>query len=436
LTAPARAEVRAVVRYRDNARMVTFDNVGLARAVEALQAEDPPYECGPDLDAPPGRYVVRSRSAQREGRTAYWYICLDPERGTPVAAHNCRARAANPRNDIQCRHMAAAWLAWKAERDEQDPWLRRVRMSESTALVPAEEQRALTPYYLPNERDIKDTLALATTLMTTRGSVIPAALDTAAKVAAVVIAGRELGFDPMTSMRRLYLVNGQTQLDGQGIVAKIQAAGGDVVYHETTDAVADVEVLRPGRAPVRVRYTMEQAIKAGSTKNKYGEKETWRAHPGDMLIWKAVTRAGKRGAADLINALESAMVRVDDLGDYTGRVGLAEVREQLPTALTDGGVDTETGEIAAPSEPVPPDDVIDAEATVGSQEPVEPPDDHEAPPVAGWESVAYADAQANKSHYFKELSAFQKALGRRLMPDGYEDLRLGEICAQSIERSK
>lgn len=68
-----------------------------------------------------------------------------------------------------------------------------------------------------------------------------------------------------------------------------------------------------------------------------------------------------------------------------------------------------------------------------------------APPVAetastgagtppDWRSVDYADAHANKAQYFKELSAFQKALGRRAKPDGYEDMTLGEIVRQAAQQ--
>ena len=449
MAAHARAEVRSIVRYGHGARWNEIEDVGLERAVEALQQENPPYECGPDLDAPPGRYIVRSRSEQREGRTAYWYIVLDPERGTPVAAHNCPLRAAYPK--AQCRHMAAAWLCWKAERDRDNPdnFLRRLQMSESTALAPYEERQALTPYYLPNERDIKDTLALAEVLLSERaaGQTIPATLDTPAKAAAVILAGRELGFDPMTSFRRFYIVNGQTQLDAQGIVALVQRAGGDIVYHETTDTVADVEIVRPGRASVRVRYTMEQAVKAGSTKNKYGDKAVWTSHPADMLIWKAVTRAGKRGAADLINAIEGAMVRLDDIADYAPeRRGTLE---DMPAALIteDHGEqeppDVTEAEYREGDEPCPESAPADTEPKTTPTTSAPPPttaghpeagsgSGNSAPATTtaegeSWRSVAYADAMANKAHYFKELSDFQKALGRKAKPDGYEDMSLGAI---------
>jgi hypothetical protein len=433
----AAEQVRTVVRYAHGAKLVTFDNVGLARAVESLQTEDPPYECGPDLDAPPGRYIVRSRSAQLEGRTAYWYICLDAERGTPVAAHNCPARAANPRANIQCRHFAAAWLCWKAEQDERDPWLRKVRsMSESTALAPYEgQQRALQPY-VPTREEVGNMLALAKVLMETKGAAIPYTLDSPQKVAAVIMAGRELGFEPMAALKNLYIVNGMTQPNAQAIAALIQRAGGDIVYHEMTAERCTAELVRPGRPPLKVTYTHEQATKAGLTKKQrrrakdgsfYETDGPWQLFPEDMLVWKAVTRLGRRGAADIINGLESSMIRLADVGDLTPHD--ADFRDV--TNASEGqaalAVDRETGEVL---EDVAwggsdwPEDV--AEEAVQSEPP--PPD--ASPPAGDWRDVNYADAHADKGRFFRELSSYQKAIrgAGGTVPEAAGSMTLGEVA--------
>jgi len=365
--------------------------------------------------------------------------------------------------------MAAAWLAWKADHDENDTWLRRVHMSESTALATVGEQRALTPYYLPTERDMKDTMALATTLMTTRGAAIPEALDTPAKVAAVVLAGRELGFDPMTSLRRLYIVDGQTQLDAQGITAKIQEAGGDLIFHCDCETCADVELVYPGRSNKRVKYTLALAVKAGTTggTRKDGSKWTkpaWRNHPADMLVWRAITRLGKRGAADVINALVSAMVRVVDFGDLaasfqpehapvievdheTGEITQdAEYTQGESPCLPPSGLESESAPVSTRSEnmtspaqtastPTPGaarSPAASAGATSASATPTSAPTvaATAATSPATWRSLNYAEAHGDKAKHFQALSDYQKAIRGHggSVPEAADSMTLGEVA--------
>lgn len=353
---------------------------------------------------------------------------------------------------------------------------------QSTALALRHAGTELAPYYVPSREELSQTLSLAKVLMETRGAAIPKGIETVQEAAAIIMAGREMGFDPMTAFRRFYVVDGRTQIDAQGLAAKIQEGGGDLIYHCDCEKCADVELIRPGRLPIRIKYTMEQAVKAGSDKNKYGPKHPWVNHPGDMLIWKAVTRLAKRGAADLINAVNRSMVRIEDFEDATRQLAPDDVHDavwneaQPQRALTVGGqeVDTDTGEVI---EEEPPSNQSEAESpsadadtpsenttseplqtplTTPSPTPPEPgpvpSTDAPAEPLGASDTstksatveaekastttstptsprnLNYAVAHADKQAHFKVLSDFQKAIrGRGSMPEASEEMTLNEI---------
>ena len=60
---------------------------------------------------------------------------------------------------------------------------------------------------------LADVLKLADTLAAARGGFIPSHFTNSAQVAAVILAGRELGVGPMAALRSFYLVNGKLGMD-------------------------------------------------------------------------------------------------------------------------------------------------------------------------------------------------------------------------------
>lgn len=365
---------RHVIHTRTG-RTVVFSDVGLARAIERVLTEEPPGECGPMLEMPEGWYSVKSRTMAADSETAFWQVHLDPDTGELAHPHNCTARAENPQADVACRHIALASLAWREQRDQANPFRRRVglleeqehSMSGSTALAALTalpSSRAMT--HIPTAEDVSATLALANVFMTTRGAAIPYQLDTPAKIAAVIIAGQELGFEPMMALANLYIVNGATALRSQGMLAKVHEYGGDVDFHQDDDEACEATIRMPGKSPYRKRVTIEWAQKRGLVKSvmrrkhdkqgkEYGEPyETspWVLWPEDMLVAKCVARLCRRKAPHIINGIEGSMVRLGDVLDQAParysetdeerREALAlttmEDEEDWPTS--DAGVDT------------------------------------------------------------------------------------------------
>lgn len=100
-------------------------------------------------------------------------------------------------------------------------------------------------------------------------------------VFAIMLAGTELGIEPMQSLRCIQIVKGKLSYTADFTVALVQRDSRCKFFRlvEGTDKAATYETLREGHAePTRLTYTIAQAQRAGLTKNS-----TWTSHPEAML---------------------------------------------------------------------------------------------------------------------------------------------------------
>lgn len=146
------------------------------------------------------------------------------------------------------------------------------------------------------------------------------------QVFAIIAAGRELGMPAMQSLRSLHFYEGRISLSSDLIVALIKRSASCKYLKlvEYTDKACEMETLRDGDpGPTRMRWTIEDAMKAGLT-----GKDNWKKYPRDML------RA--RCGASICRAVypELAMGLYDsDSGELdAGRVP-AEVAVVVPQAV-------------------------------------------------------------------------------------------------------
>lgn len=97
---------------------------------------------------------------------------------------------------------------------------------------------------------------------------------------AVMLAGAELGFQPMQSLRSLAIVKGKISLGADATIALCVRSPACRYFRvvESTDSVATYETQRDGHErPTRLTWTIAQATRAGLT------SQTWKAHPEAML---------------------------------------------------------------------------------------------------------------------------------------------------------
>jgi len=182
---------------------------------------------------------------------------------------------------------------------------------------------------------LADVLRLAETLAAAKGGFIPDHFRTPAQVAAVILAGRELGVGPMASLRSFYLVNGKLGMDASFVSGRMLAHGIGLEWLRDDDECASVRLTRPGCAPYVSTFTRSDAERAG-----LWNSATWRKYPRAMLRARAITAGARAYAAD---AFSGSVYTREELSstqpDEEPRVEHVAVVEGVPTApptLEDG----------------------------------------------------------------------------------------------------
>jgi len=114
-----------------------------------------------------------------------------------------------------------------------------------------------------------------------RGGVFSAEVKSADTAFAIILAGDELGFEPMAAARNVALVKGKVSLSADAMVGLVKRSAVCLAWHvvETSATDCTITTTRTGDAsPTVLTYTIAMATRAGLTGS-----QTWRAHPEAML---------------------------------------------------------------------------------------------------------------------------------------------------------
>lgn len=147
--------------------------------------------------------------------------------------------------------------------------------------------------------------------------------DIASSAQAIVkiLAGQELGFPALYSMRNVFIIPGtakrapQVYVSTEAYGAKLRAAGMDFEPIEQTAERCVIRLTRNGVSH-EVTYTMGQARKAGLVK----ESGAWVERPEWMLYTKALRNAAKQFASDIIAGIEGVVEEVQEEIDAQANV--------------------------------------------------------------------------------------------------------------------
>ena len=196
---------------------------------------------------------------------------------------------------------------------------------------PAPLEVSIPPRSLPTQAELSVMGKIAQTLVQARGHSVPKEIDSAAKAAAVLLAGWELGVKPMTAFRHIFVVNGRTEPDAQVMMGLVRAkdSSAQFIFHDYTADRCKVEVRRGDKHIVTVEYTLRDATASG----QMAKGGPWKQYPRDMCAWAAVKRACRLGAPDLVNAIPSVME--GDAGE------LLEENQRTPDTGPSGQDETE-----------------------------------------------------------------------------------------------
>lgn len=177
----------------------------------------------------------------------------------------------------------------------------RAMTNETTALVPMKVEPPKS--ILPSQDELSVIGTLAKTVVMAHGHAVPKEIDSPAKAAAVMLAGRELGVPPMSALRHIAVVNGKTEPDAQLMAGIIVAHEPDALFEviEQTEDSCTVRFTRPSRGrDARWEYTYSLA---DAKRAQLADKGGWKTFPKDMMRWAAIKRLARTYAPDLINGV-------------------------------------------------------------------------------------------------------------------------------------
>lgn len=174
-----------------------------------------------------------------------------------------------------------------------------------------------------------------------------------ADITAAILAGQELGLQPMATLRSIDVIQGTPALRAHAMRGLVQSRGHRVQVVESTE---DRCVIRGRRADEgegdwqSVEWTIERAERLGLT-----GKDQWKKQPTAMLVARATGEICRLIASDALHAMAYASEELDSDGGSDGgaMVPRVTVREIAPDAEPRAEQPQEAGE---PRTELDPDD--------------------------------------------------------------------------------
>jgi len=217
---------------------------------------------------------------------------------------------------------------------------------------------------MPTKEELTVIGELARTLLPT--GMFPRALDTAGKIAAVLLRGRELGMGPMASLASIHVIEGRASLSAEGMMALVRRAGFKIVFLETTDRICRVRGVR-GDQTEELAYTWADAeqfqkkedgrwVPATQTRN-------YRSHPAAMLRARAVSAICRMLFSDLILGL----VTPDEAEEIHATEELERPREAVVRVVESAPAETLIEMPAQYVQPAPTPAVVAAPVTAEAE---------------------------------------------------------------------
>ncbi len=164
--------------------------------------------------------------------------------------------------------------------------------------------------------------------------------------------GYEIGLQPMQALQNISVINGKPSVYGDAAMALVQASpvceGVDesIEGEGTPNPVAVCIARRKGRNPVIVRFSVEDAKRAGL----WGKQGPWQAYPKRMLQMRARGFALRDAFPDVLKGLITA----EEAQDYPDEAKPRPIKDVTPMPANPLDV------IAPPSLPEPESEPVEA----------------------------------------------------------------------------
>lgn len=200
---------------------------------------------------------------------------------------------------------------------------------------------------VPASMSFNDMMQMGDALV--RTGFLPDTIKNGAQAAAVILAGRELGMEPMRALRSITLVKGKVTESADSQLARFKSDGGRAVFKQLDDAAAVLWLRHPNGDEHTESFTMDDAKRAQLTNSamytKFGKA---------MLRSRAITAglksvgweggAGNYDPDELATVAPSPMVRLDDVAPAelaTSGMTLAQAEDVTSKGRRFGDMTTE-----------------------------------------------------------------------------------------------
>lgn len=242
-----------------------------------------------------------------------------------------------------------------------------------------------------------------------------------AEVVAAILAGQEMGFGPMASLRMIDVIEGRPGLSAIGLRALVQSHGHDIWVVESTATRAVVKGRRKGSQREETStWTIDRARQM-----ELLSKSNWKKQPTNMLLARATSEVARLVAADVIGGMPYSSEELADGfdGDQPDGSQSAAAEETAPAKRRAQRKPLDRMEPS--SEPAP--EPVRAAAVV---EPVEPVEPVSAPPAVDGDGITRPQ-QTKMQILFKEKGIDER--GERL---AYVASSIGREVGSSSDLSK
>lgn len=130
-------------------------------------------------------------------------------------------------------------------------------------------------------------------------------------ITAAILAGQELGLQPMATLRSMDVIQGTPALRAHAMRGLVQSHGHSVQVVESTDTRCVMRGRRAGEQEWQeVEWTLDRAAKLGLT-----GKDQWKKQPRTMLLARASGEICRLIAADVLYAMPYASEELDGQPD-------------------------------------------------------------------------------------------------------------------------
>lgn len=164
-----------------------------------------------------------------------------------------------------------------------------------------------------------------------RTSFVPASLrGKTADITAAILAGQELGLQPMATLRSMDVIQGTPALRAHAMRGLVQSHGHEVELVESTPQICVMRGRRKGAERWQeVTWTVERARELGLL-----GKDQWKKQPQTMLIARATGEICRLVASDVLYAMPYASEELD--GGFPGDVSVVVNRPRVTLAEITG----------------------------------------------------------------------------------------------------